>query len=509
MAESSVHSADASGRLDYSMARAVAWSAGARWVSQILSWASTIVVARLLTPYDYGLAGMAGLYLLLATLIGQTGVSDAIIALRDLTDRQIAELNTIAVLIGIGLVAVSCTVAPALALFFSAPPLRDIVMVASIGYVLNGFQIVPRALLKKDLRFKRLASIDSARVFCQAALTVLLALMHLRYWSLVIGTAAGFACAMVLTLSCSKHAFAIPRFARLRRELRFGRHTLTGALAWYAYDNADFAVAGRLLGSDALGNYTIAWTIASAPVEKIATLITGVMPAFLSAVQTSKADLRRYFLNLSEILSYVTVPASVGIALTSDYLIPVVLGAKWQMAIGPLRLLGLFIAVRCLAEIPLKMLNAIGDTRFAMWATIAAAVLMPASFVIGSHWGITGIAAGWLAGYPLVAAPIFYRAFRKTETRIKQYLLAVTPAITASLVMAGSILLLRFSVQTDYHPVVYLSGLVATGVVSYVCALFLFFRGRVLRLISFAKRLRRKVRSDETKTPSQEPEFVR
>src|SRR5689334_5092279 len=92
--------------LGQSLGRAVAWNAAARWSSQILIWVSTIVVARLLTPYDYGLVGMAGLYLLLATLIGQTGIADAVVALRDLTSRQIAELNTTALLIGAGLTGV-------------------------------------------------------------------------------------------------------------------------------------------------------------------------------------------------------------------------------------------------------------------------------------------------------------------------------------------------------------------------------------------------------------------
>ena len=101
----------AAGRsLDRSMARAVAWNATARWTSQILSWVSTIIVARRLTPADYGLVGMAGLYLNLALLISQAGIGDTIIALRDLTRRQIAELNTVAILLGLGLVGLSCVV---------------------------------------------------------------------------------------------------------------------------------------------------------------------------------------------------------------------------------------------------------------------------------------------------------------------------------------------------------------------------------------------------------------
>src|SRR5271170_434458 len=114
--------------LDRSLAQAVAWNAAARWVSQILSWVSTIIVARLLKPYDYGIVGMAGLYLNLAMYVSQSGIGDAVIALRDLTKRQIAELNTLALVVGVGLVGLTSALAHPIALFFSSPPLSEILM---------------------------------------------------------------------------------------------------------------------------------------------------------------------------------------------------------------------------------------------------------------------------------------------------------------------------------------------------------------------------------------------
>src|SRR5258707_11699983 len=138
------------GSLDRSLAHAVAWNAAARWGSQIVSWAATIIVARLLTPYDYGLLGMAALYLNLAMLISQVGIGDAVIALRDLTSRQIAELNTLSLLLGVVLTGLSCALALPLARFFSTPPLSGVIVVASVMYLIAAFQVVPKALLQKE-----------------------------------------------------------------------------------------------------------------------------------------------------------------------------------------------------------------------------------------------------------------------------------------------------------------------------------------------------------------------
>ena len=475
------------GSLDRSMARAVAWNAAARWGSQVISWSSTILVARLLTPYDYGVMGMAGLYLNLAMLISQTGIGDAVIALRDLNSRQIAELNTVSLFIGAALAALSCAVAFPFAHFFSSPPLAAIVIIASITYLISAFPVVPRALLQRELRFKLLASIETARALFQTLAIVLFAWLKFRYWSLLIGYIIGCATTAILTCYFKRHEFAFPRFTQLRRELKFTRHVMLSGIAWYSYDNSDFGVAGRVLGSNALGNYSVAWTISSAPIEKIGNLVTGVTPAFFSAIQTDKAELRRYVLRLTEILSFATVPASIGLALAADYLVPVLLGPKWMGVIGPLRWLGLLVAARSVGTILPKLLTSIGDARFVMWVTVGAAILMPIAFLGGSHWGPEGIAAAWVIGYPVIAAPLYYRVFQKTGMRLREYVSAISPALTASLIMAVVVLLIRFALPKTASHVVTLSLIVISGGLSYIAALFALHRQRVTQVLRSAR----------------------
>jgi O-antigen/teichoic acid export membrane protein len=471
------------GSLDRQMARAVAWSAAGRWASQIVSWGSTIVIARLLTPYDYGLVGMSGLYLQFALLIGQSGIGESVITLRDLKRRQIAELNSVSLMMGLGLVGLTCGLALPLTHFFSAPPLFAVIIVASVAYPVNALQVIPRALLQRDLRFKLLSGIETGRVFSQILLTILFAWFKFGYWSLVLGNLISIAIASASTFYCRPQGFAVPHFGQLGRELKFGRDVLLSRIASYIYDNADFGVAGRVLGGTALGNYTVAWTISAAPIEKIGNLFTTVTPAFFSAVQTEKAELSRYLLRLTELLSFVTVPASIGIALVADYLVPVLLGPQWAGVVGPLRLLGFFVAVRSVATILPNLLTAIGDARFVMWATVGAAIIMPCAFLVGSRWGTNGIASAWVFAYPLVMIPLFYRALKKTGLKFKEYLFVVMPAISASVMMTGVVLLIRFLLKDRPHSLSALLLLSVCGALSYAGALFVFHRTRVKSLI--------------------------
>jgi PST family polysaccharide transporter len=477
------------------MVRAIAWNAAAKWITQILSWAATIVVARLLTPSDYGLVGMAGIYLGLAGLIGQAGIGDAILALRDLTRRQIAELNTVALLAGVALVGVSYAMASPLAIFFSAPHLRLVVIISASTYIINALQVVPSALLQKELRFKLLSILESVRTLVQVLVTIGLALLGFSYWSLVWGTVVGTAATTALMLFARPYSFAWPTFRGLRRELRFSGHLMASSIGWYIYSNADFLVAGRLLGASLLGDYTVAWTISSAPIEKVGNLITRVTPAFFAAVQHDMVELRRYVLRLTEVLSYVTVPASIGIALLADLIVPVVLGPKWIGVIGPLRLLGIFVAYRSLNTIPGRVLTAIGDTGFVMWTTLAAAVIMPASFFVGSRWGTNGIAAAWVVMYPVITIPVYWRMFRRIGMTASEYISSVLPAVNASLLMTVAVLFSRWTTSALSSPV-RLSILVVVGVLTYGATLLAFYRQRVKRLLRAVRELRKNKAQD-------------
>ena len=356
-------------------------------------------------------------------------------------------------------------------------------IVSSGVYLFNSVQVVPKALLQRELRFKLLVSIEALRSLFQIIATLLFAWLRFRYWSLVIGYVLACFITSALTFYWSPHEFATPRISQLSRELNFSFHALVSKVAWYVYDHADFGVAGRVLGEVPLGNYTVAWTISSAPIEKITNMITGVTPAYFSAVQGKKPELRRYLLRLTELLSFATIPASIGLALSADCLVSVLLGPKWYGVIVPLRLLGLFVAARSVTTILPNLLTAIGDARFVMWATIGSAILLPIAFLIGSRWGITGIAAAWIFASPVIMAPMCYRVFKKTEMDVREYISAIFPAVNSSLIMSVVVVFIRFVIRRESHSFTELCIIVLSGMLSYAGALFVFYRRRVGQLI--------------------------
>lgn len=234
--------------LDHALLHGLAWTGAAKWATQVLSWASTLVVARLLTPEDYGLVGMAGIYLGFITLLSEFGLGGAVVTLRDLDTVQIAQLNGLAVLFGIASFLASCAIAFPLGHFFRASQLPLVVVVMSLTFVIAGFKTVPLALLQRDLQFKTLALVEASQAVVLSVAMVGFALLGFRYWTLVIGAILSV---LISTVALSKLRFtrlAWPRLASLRRAMEFSTHLIGTRLCWYAYSNADFAVAGRVLG---------------------------------------------------------------------------------------------------------------------------------------------------------------------------------------------------------------------------------------------------------------------
>ena len=228
-----------------------------------------------------------------------------------------------------------------------------------------------------------------------------------------------------------------------------------------------------------MGAYTIAWTIASTPVEKITNMITRVTPAFFSAVQDDKPHLRRYLLAITDGLSLLTFPASLGMALVADQFVLVVLGPKWAAAIIPLRLLALYAAMRSITTVFPSMLFAMRHSRFVMWNTIIAAIVFPAAFYYSSRWGTTGIGMTWILLYPLITAPFVWRTFVATELSVWTYLRSMVPALRASLVMIIMVLGVRAATPAAWSLVVRFTISVLTGALSYSAVLLIAERQRM------------------------------
>lgn len=469
----------------------MAWTGIAKTGGQTIAWASTIVVARLLSPSDYGIMGMAMLYLGLLQLVTEFGIGATVVNQRDLTPNDVAQLNTVSLAIGVvGTVAVMAT-APLVAYFFHNPRLTPVLVALSVTFLISSVKSVPWGLLQRDFEFKRLAIYDGLQAVGLAVLTVVLAWAGFRYWTLVIAAIASTLAGTVLALTLHAVPFKRPDFTRLQKSLRFSKNIVVQRITWYGYSNADFLVGGRMLGSAALGVYTLAWDIAHV-MDKVTMIIRQVTPSVFAQVQDDPAALRRYLVRITEILSITAMPAMFGLALVAPEFIQVVLSPKWLGMTVALQTLSAYGAVTVSLPLMSQVLNACGHESFASRNNMIQLGVMPVAFIAGAWWGgVTGLALAWVVVHPFIAARLARYTLRVVDLSVWAFIRdAIWPGLSGCLAMAVVVAGLRHVMPVGTPEILKLVTEIGGGASAYAMMLLLVHGQRVRGIIKSARALR-------------------
>lgn len=473
--------------LDRALVHGIAWTAAVKWCGQLLSWVSTIVVARLLTPEDYGLVAMAGVFLGFIALINEFGLGAAVVALRHLTGEQIEKLHSLAAILGALGFGLACLASVPAGNFFRSSALPPIMVIAGVGFIFVALRSIPSALCEKELRFKFLAFLEGGQSIVTTVATVGLAWKGAGYWALVLGGVIGHVAATVALTVVRPLRYAWPSLRSMKEAVQLGAHVLVGRISWYVASSSDVFIGGRVLGQAIIGTYSFAATIANVPLEKVTALASRVMPAFYSSVQRDPAALRRYLLLLTEGISLITFPAGVGIALVSQDFVSLFLGEKWHGVVAPLQVLACWAALRSVVGLVMPILNATGNSRLGMFNGLFCAITYPFAFWVGSRFGVVGLALAWAAAQPPSWVTPYWRVFQVTRLSPWGYLSALWPALSAVIVMVVCIIGLQHIFPDNWSLLHRFMIEFAVGVVSYGMAVTVLHRERVLSLLKLLR----------------------
>jgi len=477
--------------LDSAVRSGLVWTSAAKWAVQVTTWASTILVVRLLAPRDYGVVGMAVVFLSALQPFCDWGIAAAIVRDRTLVRLQISQLNGVALSLGVlGSLVIAAAAVP-IAGFFHEPELRRVIPVIGVTFVLSALRTVPSALLVRDLRFRSLALIETSEALCGSIITLALAMIAHSYWALVAGQLGGRAIGALIAVRLNPVPISLKMSgAAIGSSLRFGGWVAASTLAWYAYSNADRAIVGRAMGEAALGAYTIGMTLAVMPVEKIGQMYQRVAEAVIAQIQSDRNSVTRYLLGITESVAAIAFPLSVGLALVADQFVDVILGEQWRPAIVPLQLLALASVPRSLDQLLGQVLVVTGHARENARSMGLAVLILPVAFVLAAlaGWGVAGVAAVWLVGHPAIVISRQLRIVLKvTGASAGAYARALWPASSSTVLMAAAVFAMRASTDDWTSDGTALGATIAAGALAYAAALYGFHRARVGAAWAFAR----------------------
>jgi PST family polysaccharide transporter len=453
-----------------------------RLLTQGFVWAVTLVVARILLPYDYGMMTTGMIFVGLADLLANAGVGKALVQKTRLEPADLAAGFTLSLILSAALYGLLLALARPAAAFLDMPEFAPFLCVLSLLVLLVPFQAIPLAILDRDLRLGWQSAVYVACALVQAALVLGLALAGLGYWALAAGALAA------RLLAAAAVSYAARWRPRLRKPgpeawalLAFGVHVSVGSLLWFIYSNSDFAVVGKVVGPVALGYYSLAFQLISLPVEKLTANCNQVMFPVFCRLQGDRARLRSWYLRLTVLLGLFGLPVMAGMALVAEDGLAVVLGEKWLPAVLPFRLLSVVGGLMVYGASLPPLFNALGRPDINLKYTATCTLLFPLGFVAGGMcWGVAGVCGVWLVLYPLIVGGLLLCTRRLTGVGPVDLLRPQVPVLAAVAFMAGVVWAVQWSLAGPGQVPLRLGLAVAAGALAYAGFLLLVARRTVL-----------------------------
>jgi teichuronic acid exporter len=474
-------------QLDRALFSGIAWTALLRWSSQVISWTATVFVARLLVPGDYGLLAMAMIPIGLVRIAEDFGLDAILVQDRTIVGDRQAQLAGFVLGVGAVLTTLSMLLARPIAAFFKEPDVAQLIAVLSLLFLTDALQVVSRAILQRQLAFSKIAAVLFVQVAVTQGVLLTAALLGLGMWSLVLANVSGGVAAAGMLWASAPYRIRWPRHIHdLARPLLQGWRVMASRFAYYAYSTSDQTIIGRFLGKDALGAYSFTITFANLPFQEASSIITKVVPGVFSTVQNRRDELRRYFLMLTESLVLLTLPLSVGLALTADLVVSVILGPNWKAVVQPLQLMCIYSAFQGSQILISHLMMWTGQFRAQMWCSILTGVVLPLSFLALAGRGLVAIALAWSIVYPLTNVPSLLIGLRTVRVSFVEWLKASGPAAFGCLLMTVAVLAVRRA-SVDQPDVVRLAAAICVGGTVYAVVIWLAFRARIMAILDVVR----------------------
>jgi PST family polysaccharide transporter len=403
----------------------------------VLRLGSLMVLARLLTPKDFGLVGMVTAFTGVLTLFRDFGLSSAAIQRPTVTQEQLSTLFWINLLVGAVLAVLSVALAPFIAVFYHEPRLIGITDVLALGFLFNAAGVQHSALLQREMRFTAMAVINTVGLIIGTAIAIGGARAGVGYWALVVMTVT---MPLISTVGFWLATAWIPGAPRRRSGIRSMVHfggaiTLNGLVAYIA-TNCDKILLGRFWGVDALGMYGRAYQLVNIPTDNLNQAAGEVAFSALSRLQDDPQRLRNYFLKGYSLVLALTVPITVACALFANDITLVLLGPKWIAGAPILRLLAPTILVFAIANPLFWLLTSLGLVKRSLKMSFVLAPVMVGSYLIGLPYGPQGVAFAYSAGMMIWILPLIIWAVRGTTVSVRDILLTVFRPLASSIVAA-------------------------------------------------------------------------
>lgn len=440
-----------------------------------IGFISTLILARLLVPTDFGLVAMGMTILATLELLSAFSFDLALIHNQQAQRHHYDTAWTFAVLFGLFNAFAMCVLARPMASFFGEPRVEGMMYVMALGPLIQGFDNVGVIAFTKDLELHKEFWFSLSKKLTGFAVTIPLAFIYQSYWALVVGVIAIRLTSLVL--SYRRHPFRPKLSLAAAGDLfHFSKWMLVNNfLAFFNNRGADFVI-GKISGASSLGLYSVAYEIANLPTtEMVFPIQRAVFPGY-SRLAGDRNELRKTFLNVIALITLITVPLGAGIGLVAEPIVQLLLGPKWVNAVPLIQVLAIFGIIRTIHGPTGTIYLALGKPRIvAFLQCVQLAVSITMMLILIPQLGPVGAAWSVVTGASMAMLVNYYLLIRELRLPFAAIVRALWRPIAGGMVMAVALavgFVNVWPIAAEFGILlIQLVGMVAAGAASYIATI--------------------------------------
>ena len=453
----------------------IAWSVLTQVGTVGISFLTTFVLARLLSPDEFGLLGMATVFTGVIAVFRNLGLGASIVQDREISPEQLSGIFWLNGGVSVFLALITIASAPLVSRFYNKPSIASIMMTLSISLPLAALAMVPGALLTKRMAFKKLAFIRNMAMAAGSAIGITTAFMGFGVWALVFQRVTHTLASTLLQwiIVPWTPAWTLP-YRKIKKQLHFGINLQAGSLLNYSSRNLDDLLIGKVVGAEALGTYQIAYRLMLWPLQKVSRVVGQVMFPALSTIQNDKERVKRVFLSAISSIALVTFPAVLGLWVVAPSAVRALLGEKWADVIPIFQVLCVLGLTQSIATNTGWIFLSQGRTDIRLKLQMGFSALFIVSFAIGINWGTIGVAACYAVANVLLTPIQFHVAGRLINMTFGDVVRAIAGIFGCAAGMATMVWTAGLLLPSDWPHWAYLAVQVPLGVTVYLASLYIF-----------------------------------
>lgn len=474
----------------YRVKSAVFWRSGTQILAQLVSWGATLAVIRILEPADYGLFAMTSVVLVFLNFLNGYGFVSALIHAEKVEPIRIRQAFGMLILLNAGLAAIQFfAVAPLAAAYYQEPVIADMLRWQSLIYLSTPFLILPEAMLTRNLEFKKPAIVNLTSAVVGAAVALGMAFSGYGVWTLVFAPIAIFWTRAIALMIATKF-WVRPSFdfRGAGGIFGFGTAMLVAHGFWIVQSQSDIFIAGRAFDNHNLGLYAEALFLTQIFAAKFVPPLNEVAFPAYARLQNDRVALSEGFLKAVRLIMLVSCPLYLGMAVTAQPLVDVVMGPKWSEAAPLVAILALAMPLMTLHILFAPALNALGLPNVVVRNAIFGAILMPSVYLFAVEYGADALAWGWLIAFPVLLAFTIYQALPHIGFTLRGLAASVLPGLAAAMIMAALVWGMAHVLPLDIPTLVRLIALVAVGGLAYTAMLWFGARATFMEVVDLVIR---------------------